>query len=174
MIGEFLHLMVDPAHWLFELASGAIVGLFLSPLGRWAWRRALARHDAEAHPESWSPGKPCRSGMEHDGPCGRLSWTDDECACGCASDDSWCLAEPVYTPRERDMRPCAEGGEMHTTSNGRCVGCGSLLASTSTAPFVSHTIQGRRADLLVVDDPTPACGDCKVTGDGLGCRPVQP
>lgn len=45
-MSELLHLLTDWVHWAFEIISGGIIGLVLTPL----WRRLLARHDKAKHP----------------------------------------------------------------------------------------------------------------------------
>lgn len=44
-MNEFLHLIVNPAHWAFELVSGAAIAATLTPLWRWMVRK----HDAKRH-----------------------------------------------------------------------------------------------------------------------------
>lgn len=42
-------MLADPAHWGFEIVSGAILGATLSPLVKWAIRRHDKRHHARKH-----------------------------------------------------------------------------------------------------------------------------
>lgn len=44
-MSEFLHLMANPAHWGFEIVSGAIIGATISPLVK----RLIRRHDRKHH-----------------------------------------------------------------------------------------------------------------------------
>lgn len=45
MLTEMLHMLGDPAHWGFEIVSGAIIGVLASPLAR----RLVRRHDRRHH-----------------------------------------------------------------------------------------------------------------------------
>lgn len=45
----FLQLARDPAHIAFELVYECLSGLVVYPVARFAWRRAVKRHDREVH-----------------------------------------------------------------------------------------------------------------------------
>lgn len=51
-MSDYLHLLRDPAHWMFELTLITIIDGLLIGLGwRWFTRRWVAKHDREAHSE---------------------------------------------------------------------------------------------------------------------------
>jgi hypothetical protein len=46
--------------------------------------------------------KPCRPSLPHRGEC--LEVSQEECACGCRADDTYCLAEPVLDENVEKLR----------------------------------------------------------------------
>ncbi len=48
---EYLALMGNAAHWLFEFTLEFITFLLAIPFGKWWGKKKIAQHDAEHHPE---------------------------------------------------------------------------------------------------------------------------
>jgi hypothetical protein len=60
VIAEYVDLMRDPAHWLFELTVVAVVDTTLYVLLRPFFKRWLRRHDEAVHRSTEQAVDPCR------------------------------------------------------------------------------------------------------------------
>lgn len=49
-MSEYLDLLTDPNHILFELTMEAITGILVYPFFRLLYKRAILKHDKEFHP----------------------------------------------------------------------------------------------------------------------------